>query len=283
MGFLNPNQRNRLLRESPWPDAQALAEELYAIAGDIEPQVFPNGIVLPVTPGIAPLQLEDFSGDIGQPIINIHHLTGPDTPLSAPDLQPEPPDEASDDGAIPENAWNTTAYPGLVLSGGPEQYEVSVYTRGTDQAPSSKQVAQVGFATMVNGDGATVADPGDIVPAGTWTTVFRVDHIIRMDNPKFNFAKPPSSRNPKYITRTESYAIMHAADVGSGTFAAQITGGTGDTYTADVYINGRSKAPVTKTVKQLEIDDAETIPAGTWALVARQKDGEYLIQVAVWL
>lgn len=70
---------------------------------------------------------------------------------------------------------------------------------------------------------------------------------------------------------------------GPSTFPGKVTaGGPGDTYTVDVYEGGLSSAPTSRTVKQLSIDSAETIPADTWAMVSKN-GSEYTMQVPVWL
>jgi len=58
-----------------------------------------------------------------------------------------------------------------------------------------------------------------------------------------------------------------------------VVSGTGDTYRVRLYPNGLNDASsggstLTETVKQLQIATAETIPAGTWALVWRYTESE---------
>jgi hypothetical protein len=62
-----------------------------------------------------------------------------------------------------------------------------------------------------------------------------------------------------------------------------VVSGSGDTYQVTVYPNGLSGATETVEVTQLQIDAAETIPAGTWAMVTQLADGAYTMQVPVWL
>jgi hypothetical protein len=61
-----------------------------------------------------------------------------------------------------------------------------------------------------------------------------------------------------------------------------VQGGSGDTYSVTVYPKGTGAAGQTVTVKQLQINSVETIPAGTWALVTKN-GGAYTMQVNVWL
>lgn len=69
---------------------------------------------------------------------------------------------------------------------------------------------------------------------------------------------------------------------GGGGFPGKVVSGTGDTYEVDVYADGLASPPVRRTVTQLQIAPDETIPAGTWALVA-QSGGGFVMQVPVWL
>ena len=69
----------------------------------------------------------------------------------------------------------------------------------------------------------------------------------------------------------------------SNVFAGEIVSGSGDTYTVNVYENGLSSGAVTRSVRQLQIDSGDTIPAGTWAMIGKGKDGSYFMQVPVWL
>ena len=67
----------------------------------------------------------------------------------------------------------------------------------------------------------------------------------------------------------------------SSVYPGVVTGGSGTTYTMNVYINGLGSAATTVTVTQLQLTSG-TIPAGTWALVA-YVNGGYYMQVPVWL
>ena len=76
-----------------------------------------------------------------------------------------------------------------------------------------------------------------------------------------------------------------------GTFPRKVLSGTGDTYSCEIYKNGLLKAPVIISVRQLQIEGAEVIPAGAWALVTQMKvdegseetTDEYTMQITVWL
>lgn len=86
-------------------------------------------------------------------------------------------------------------------------------------------------------------------------------------------------------------------------FLGQIIGGSGDTYTANLYRQGKGVGPVLNpdgsslvaTVKVAEIAGAETIPAGRWFLVdylgpvvadsqgqLSVQSGQYWLQAPIW-
>lgn len=70
-------------------------------------------------------------------------------------------------------------------------------------------------------------------------------------------------------------------------FAGQVIGGSGSSYTVQLYPDGttpimESGVPKIFTVKQLQIDSSATIPVGTWTIVFLRK-GQYYMQVPVWL
>ena len=64
------------------------------------------------------------------------------------------------------------------------------------------------------------------------------------------------------------------------------TGGSGNSYEVDAYPNGLDADSIHVTARQLQIDADETIPAGTWVILAKTGDGgtaHYYMQVPVWL
>ena len=64
-------------------------------------------------------------------------------------------------------------------------------------------------------------------------------------------------------------------------FAGVIVRGTGNTYEVDVYFNGRQRPATTEIVTQLEIAEDGVIEPGTWALVVREADGKFFMQVPI--
>ena len=69
----------------------------------------------------------------------------------------------------------------------------------------------------------------------------------------------------------------------SSSYPGQVVSGTGATYSVQVYPEGLSNPSVVVSVAQLQIDAAETIPAGTWTMVTSLSDGTFVMQVPVWL
>jgi hypothetical protein len=70
---------------------------------------------------------------------------------------------------------------------------------------------------------------------------------------------------------------------GGGGFPGKVlSGGPGSTYKVNVYKKGINQAPISVTATQLQIDPGETIPAGSWCLVAFTNNA-YYIQLPVWL
>jgi hypothetical protein len=68
----------------------------------------------------------------------------------------------------------------------------------------------------------------------------------------------------------------------SSAMPGQIQSGTGTTYTVTIYPSGLSGSTQNVTVTQLQIDNTQAIPAGTWVLVT-QNGGNYYMQSPVWL
>lgn len=98
------------------------------------------------------------------------------------------------------------------------------------------------------------------------------------------FVNPPPGRDPSPGTGT---VIGVSSGGGGGGFpGVVVSGGPGASYQVNVYLDGLAKPPTLKAVTQLSIDSAETIPAGTWAVIGSQTVGSgtnYFMQVPVWL
>ena len=68
---------------------------------------------------------------------------------------------------------------------------------------------------------------------------------------------------------------------GGGVPGQVLSGGPGANYQVKIYPTGLAGPTKTVSAVQLQIDPGETIPAGTWALVA-QAGGNYYMEVPVW-
>lgn len=72
------------------------------------------------------------------------------------------------------------------------------------------------------------------------------------------------------------------SESGGGMIPGLIESGTGDTYQVKLFPTNLSEFTTTVEVKQLQIDENETIPIDTWVTVSKHGDG-YIMQVPVWL
>jgi hypothetical protein len=130
------------------------------------------------------------------------------------------------------------------------------------------------------------SDLDDIKPI----PVFVGTDVTPGDEPTWTYGYPeynPTLQN----TEAESTALI-------GCYPGVIVSKSeGNTYNVNVYENGLDKDPVSRVVKQLQISDGETIPAGTWVVVIVNRflqpktnpqdpnvyESEWSMQTAVWL
>ena len=161
------NLRRRLLRESPWPDADALAQEIIASLGDeTTPVDFPGGIKLFKREGRAPIEIADFTGDDDTPFLRI--TRGDETF----DIR------INSSGNIPETragqnaaAAQPAVFPGKVLSGTGDTYQVAIYRGGLSRDPTTVTVKQLQI------------DSAETIPVNTWATVFLLKGVYHMQVP----------------------------------------------------------------------------------------------------
>jgi hypothetical protein len=73
------------------------------------------------------------------------------------------------------------------------------------------------------------------------------------------------------------------SSVGTSAWSGQIVSGSGDTYVVNTYRSGLSQVPTPLTVRQLQIDSADAIPAGSWVKVFKEPDGTFTMQVPVFV
>lgn len=92
--------------------------------------------------------------------------------------------------------------------------------------------------------------------------------------------QPLNPRGPGQLPGTTRPQPQAAA---TGVFPGVVVSGSGDTYQCNVYLQGRRGEPTLLAVKQLQIAPGEVIPAGSWAPICKAPDGEYFMQMPVWL
>ncbi len=158
------NQRVRLLRESPWPNAQALAEELYAMFASTDPVEIPEGIHLQIgDTDRFPIEIDGY-GDDEFPLLRINRTGGSFDVLidASGDLITRGVEE---DGDAPADETAevsaTSTFPGKVVSGSGATYSVDIYQNGLSQTATRVTVTQLQI------------DASETIPADTWATVTR--------------------------------------------------------------------------------------------------------------
>ncbi len=91
--------------------------------------------------------------------------------------------------------------------------------------------------------------------------------------------------NGKKTPQVKRYFIPSLG--GTSVYPGMVAGGSGGTYTVNIYKQGLTGPATGVQVKQLQIAGGENIPTGTWALVSKGVNSagavEYTMQVPVWL
>ncbi len=187
------NQVGRLLRNK-WPNAQLLAEELFALLSSDEPIEIDSPVIITSNTGSPPLTLRNFGSD--DSMIDI--VRAPPDRIDFPDIPPltlpaldtgsityttiyedgsresgtgdrgadEPPTQVSVEGG------GGGGFPGVVVSGGPgDSYQVNVYENGLSEAPIERTVTQLSIAADAT------------IPVGTWALVGKVGETYFMQVP----------------------------------------------------------------------------------------------------
>lgn len=171
------DQASRLLRER-WPDANLLAEELYAMFTSDVPVSIDSPVIITSTNGAPPLTLRNFgTGDgaiqiikQGPPQVVLPEIP----PLDFSGVGEENVTNVYDDGETetfggeegargtgtnPNSGGGGGGFPGKVLSGSGSSYQVAVYESGLSSEPTTRTVTQLSIAE------------GEVVPADTWALV----------------------------------------------------------------------------------------------------------------
>lgn len=179
-----------------------------------------------------------------------------------------PTNQRYDLSTNPNPNLNTTAVPAKikeVSDKGLPQYILDSYPKGLKNPSVSARASDVTYSP----DNAAPLEPG------TWVMIQPV---------LWSELNPTTQKTEKFIGRYFLPAIG-----GTSVFPGVVTGGSGNTYTMNIYKKGLNAAPESVTVKQLQIS-GDNIPSGTWALVSKGTktvsgvtSPEYTMQIPIWL
>lgn len=273
-----------LIRTDFGDRADLLRDEIYRIMKNHKEKVL-GPVTINMNDGNPPISLPPGAVQGPNGSFTLPDLIFPD--IIVPQLQPqleEIPvprnDDPNDDGPIylqrkrTQTIHERAVVPAVVLSGDGPSYTVSLRPNG------SNGEGFVHTATELNG--ATG------IEAGKWILVFR---HLQVELEVEEFIEKDRVTGEEKVVRTEinitevntDHEFVRGGGGGGGGVPAQITGGgPGQSYSADVYPDGLSGESESVIITQLEIDAAESIPAGTW-VIAVQAGEEWYCQVAVWL
>ncbi len=182
-----------------------------------------------------------------------------------PDKYP-PVDQRYDLNVNPNPNINNSTIPARVRapsSKGLPEYLLDSYPKGLDNPSVTAKAIDVTYAA----DNATVLEPG------TWVMIQPLLYTDRKDG----------------VTTQHVKRYFLPSGNGTSTFPGVVTGGSGSTYTMNIYKSGTNGTPESVSVKQLQIS-GDNVPAGTWALVSKGfkvvsgvTQVEYTMQIPVWL
>ncbi len=183
-----------------------------------------------------------------------------------PDTYP-PVDQHYDLSTNPNPLLNTSAIPAKIKepsSKGLPEYLLDSYPKGLDNPSIVAKASDVTYSA----DNAVPLEPG------TWVMIQPLMYTVDKNGTKQQHVK-------RYFLPSGN---------GTSTFPGVVTGGSGGTYTVNIYKKGTNGTPESVTVKQLQILSGESVPAGTWALVSKGvktvagvTSVEYTMQIPVWL
>ncbi len=278
------------LNRKKWGDyIQPLVDELYLILTDQDlpntgaselslapPGAIPGGGA--VQPISTPFKVDPLPPWTFPPLDLPAILFGDTVPTNS-DPNPDSQDPASNQTQQTKTSTQYLTVPGKIsASDGKGGYTVQLYVNGIDEK-GSRSVS----VTEINKDSG--------LEVGTFTMVSGIIVMKLTTTSVFN-GPAPTSTNTSIRIQSEKYYCQTGGGGGS-VVPAQITSGTGDTYQATLYPNGPDgTAGDSVTFKQLQIDDDQTIPSGTWVLAVKGKipasngtpaQTVFLGQAPVWL
>ena len=284
------------LRRCKWSDrADLLAEELYTILlQDKDPSTGPITVNIPGQTNSSVLPSQQDLGQLGD-------LQFPDLVFPNIEIPPLPtPEEIDNGGDIftrinRKNQHVQATVPGLILeSGSGGNHVVACYPYGVSGQASAGDILNA--ATFGINSTLQVRELNGLqVDAGTYVMVFRHSFVeietretVKREGGGEEILDTQTSINV-ISSNTEMVKPGGASSGGGGGVPCQITaGGPGNEYTADLYPDGITGTAVSASVYQLDIDAAETIPAGTWTMANSVEEGDpavttWYIQVPIWL
>ena len=178
------DQALRLLRDD-WPDAQTLAEELYAIFTSTTPTTLQGPVTINNSSNQPDLTTNNYGSGPGGITINKQPFPGPPLPPGGSPIEfgnitftsyfsdgSSSGTNGGSSGASQPPQQSASAFPAMILSGGPgATYQVSVYKNGPTGAATAATATQLQI------------DSGETIPVGTWTIVTLVNNKYYMQVP----------------------------------------------------------------------------------------------------
>lgn len=191
---ISQTELGRLMGRGPWDtDVDSFAQELCALFPALFKEI-PAGKLEAVATDANPnpITLSDFTTDGNAPFATVRRPNGdtftinisPQGVMTAdpgPNNQPIPPKKTSPTAPQP------ASFPGKVLSGTGDTYQVAAYTSGLDEAPEVVEVKQLSINASAT------------IPADTWTTI---SCVYQATSVRISLLIPPGPGNTKVeITR----------------------------------------------------------------------------------
>lgn len=184
---------------------------------------------------------------------------------TVPEAYP-PVDQKYDLSTNPNPNLNISAIPARVRVPSPKdvpEYFLDSYPKGLGNPSVTAKAVDVTYGP----------DNTGVLETGTWVMI------------------QPLTYSETKNGETKQHTIRYFLPSGNGTstFPGVVTGGSGSTYTMNVYKKGLNGTPESVSVKQLQIAN-DSIPSGSWALVSKGSKTvagvtsvEYTMQMPVWL
>jgi hypothetical protein len=151
VGIFAKGENERLLRETPWPNAQSLAEELYAMFKSKLPFVI-DGPVEINNPGDGPALTIRQNGNSDIALRIGENVYPPEHPPPQVPLPPEGTTDLDNQAGGGAGGGGGGGTPGTVVSGSGSSYQVQLASGGTvtvTQAPATTEDIPAGTPVIV--------------------------------------------------------------------------------------------------------------------------------------